>query len=97
MDGILYVRFSQSELSRLIGNNFTTDWVNQIKTPADQLLKNLNIYDAIRIDEKRISLGTWGFGSVIIDTAFNLITVIDKESGGLQDDIVKGQFMDKTG
>ena len=97
MDGILYVRFSQSELSRLIGNNFTTDWVNQIKTPADQLLKNLNIYDAIRIDEKRISLGTWGFGSVIIDTAFNLITVIDKESGGLQDDIVQGQFMDKTG
>ncbi|MFC2099131.1 SpoIIE family protein phosphatase, partial [Bacteroidota bacterium] len=141
VDGIFYVKFSESGLSRLIGNrfipiqsserfvdnaiygmiaiqpgkilvvtqsdglyyltyegnNFTTDFVMGITTPDDQLLKNLDIYNAIRIDEKRISLGTWGYGSVIMDTAFNLIKIIDKESGGLQDNIVQDQFMDRTG
>ncbi len=87
-DGLFYLDYSPG--------NFSTDHVKRIRTPEDKLLQNIEIYGAIRIDEKRISLGTWGYGAVIIDTAFNLVAFLDKSSG-LQDDIVQGQYVDQTG
>jgi serine phosphatase RsbU (regulator of sigma subunit)/ligand-binding sensor domain-containing protein len=87
-NGLYYLNYS--------AGNFTTDRVYSIKTPDDELLKNIEIFDAIRVDGERISLGTWGYGAVIMDTAFNLITVLDKPAG-LQDDIVQGQYIDRTG
>ncbi len=87
-DGLYYLEYSAGD--------FSTDRVRKIRTAEDKLLQNIEIYGAIRIDEERISIGTWGYGAVIMDTSFNLVTFLDKSSG-LQDDIVQGQFVDQTG
>jgi len=68
--------------------------INKIHTPNDRLFENAEIYNAIRIDDEKISLGTFGNGALIIDTSYNLITIFNKESG-LQDDVVLGQYVDR--
>ncbi len=70
--------------------------VKRIRTKNDKLLQNLDIYNMIRVDDNKISLGTFGYGAVIIDTTFEIIAVLDKSSG-LQDEIVQGQYMDRAG
>jgi serine phosphatase RsbU (regulator of sigma subunit)/ligand-binding sensor domain-containing protein len=70
--------------------------IKKIKTPIENILREVFLYNAIRIDEGRVSIGTWGNGLIIADTSLNLITVVDKSSG-LQDDIIHNQYVDRTG
>jgi serine phosphatase RsbU (regulator of sigma subunit) len=70
--------------------------LTRIGTSLDQLPGIAEIDNAIRINDELISLGTWGYGALIIDTSFNLVAVLDKESG-IRDDVVQGQFLDRAG
>jgi hypothetical protein len=70
--------------------------IKKIKTKNDLLFSNVAIFNALRINPNRISLGTWGFGTIIIDSLYNIIAIIDKDAG-LQDPIVQGQYIDASG
>ncbi|KPK84586.1 MAG: hypothetical protein AMS27_09455, partial [Bacteroides sp. SM23_62_1] len=70
--------------------------ISRIRTKIEQLLEQVEIYNVNKIDDNRISLGTWGNGVIIIDTTWNLVTVIDKYAG-LEDQIVQQQFVDSNG
>jgi len=73
-----------------------TTKILKLRTPIDIILQNVDIYKLNKIAEDRIALGTWGNGVIIIDTSWNLLSVIDKNSG-LQDQVVQGQYIDKSG
>lgn len=70
--------------------------IKKISTRNDKLFSSAEIFNALRIGPNRISLGTWGYGSIITDTLFNIITILDKNSG-LQDQIILGQYADSWG
>ena len=70
--------------------------VRRIRTKNDLFFRNLAIYDVVRVDDEKISLGTWGYGAVIIDTSYQIMAILDNSSG-LQDAIVQGQYIDQTG
>lgn len=70
--------------------------IRKIRTRNDEMWSMVEVFNAIRIAPNRISIGTWGFGCIIIDSLFNVVHIIDKNSG-LQDQIVQGQFVDHTG
>lgn len=70
--------------------------ISRIHTRIEKLLDQVEIYNVIKIDENRISLGTWGNGVIIMDTTWNLVTILDKYAG-LQDQIVQEQFVDMNG
>jgi len=76
------------------GNNGGT--INRLLTNIEDLLVQVELYNAIKVDENRISLGTWGNGVIVVDTLWNLVTLIDKYSG-LPDQIVTAQFIDRSG
>lgn len=68
----------------------------KLKTPVDKILENVEVFNLNKISDNRFSIGTWGNGVILMDTVFNLISVIDNNSG-LQDLIVQGQYIDKSG
>ncbi|MCF8381384.1 MAG: SpoIIE family protein phosphatase [Bacteroidales bacterium] len=70
--------------------------IRKTETPIDNILDQVFLYNAIRLNENMISLGTWGNGVILTDTSLQLISIADKLSG-LQDDIIQNQFVDKTG
>jgi serine phosphatase RsbU (regulator of sigma subunit) len=70
--------------------------IRRLKTQNEKLLSNLILNNAVRINDNRISLGTWGNGAFLIDSAFNILAVIQKETG-IQDDVIQGQFLDENG
>ncbi len=70
--------------------------ISKIKTSEDELFAAAEIYNIIRLDSSRISIGTWGLGAIIIDTSFQILSIIDKGTG-LQDEIVQGQYADPSG
>jgi serine phosphatase RsbU (regulator of sigma subunit) len=70
--------------------------LTKIQTEYDELFKIAEIDNAIRINEGLISLGTYGNGALIIDTSFNLVTILNKKSG-IRDEVVEGQYIDRTG
>jgi len=70
--------------------------ISRIYTRIEHLLDQVEIYNVKKINNNRISLGTWGHGVIIIDTLWNLVTVLDKFAG-LQDQIVQEQFVDMNG
>lgn len=70
--------------------------IYRIQTRIENLLEQVEIYNVKKIDENRISLGTWGNGVMIIDTTWSLVTLLDKYAG-LQDQIVQEQFIDRNG
>lgn len=70
--------------------------LNQQHTRNDSLFYNLDIFGMLAIGPDRIVLGTWGNGTLLIDSSFNVLSVIDKKSG-LQDQVVQGQFIDREG
>ncbi|MCK4920950.1 MAG: SpoIIE family protein phosphatase [Bacteroidales bacterium] len=88
MDGLYQLQFVKDNPGQVL--------IEKIKTKNDQLFSNIEIYNAIRIDPNRISIGTWGYGSIIIDSLYNIVTIIDKDAG-LQDQIVQGQATDESG
>lgn len=69
---------------------------NRVRSRNELLFPNRDIYNMETLGPNRISLGTWGYGAIIIDTLFNLIAVFDKEEG-LQDQVIQGQYLDKAG
>ena len=85
--------FYKLDLNKL--NNKETA-ITRLRTPIDDILQRTNIFKATKITEDRIAIGTWGNGVIIVDTSLNLISVIDKNSG-LQDQVVQGQYVDKSG
>jgi len=70
--------------------------ITRLITNIEDLLLQVAIYNAVKIDDSRISLGTWGNGAIVVDTSWNLVTLLDKYSG-LQDPIVTEQFVDRSG
>jgi len=70
--------------------------IDKIKTRSDKLLSTVEIFNAVRISPNRISLGTWGSGCIIIDTLFNIVSILDKKTG-LQNEIILGQYSDRSG
>ncbi len=70
--------------------------ITKIYSESDLFFSNVEIFNAIRIGPNRISIGTWGSGSIIIDSLFNVVAVIDKVAG-LQDQIIQGQYVDESG
>ncbi|MBL7110635.1 MAG: SpoIIE family protein phosphatase [Bacteroidales bacterium] len=70
--------------------------INRLITNIEDILLQVELYNAVKIDENRISLGTWGNGVIVVDTLWNLVTLLDKYSG-LQDQIVTEQFVDRSG
>ena len=70
--------------------------ITRLRTPIDNILERINIFKTTKITEDRIALGTWGNGIIIVDTTWNLISVIDKNSG-LQDQVIQGQYVDRSG
>ncbi|MFC2081140.1 SpoIIE family protein phosphatase [Bacteroidota bacterium] len=70
--------------------------IKKIKTKNDPLFSSVKVFNALRINSNRISLGTWGYGSILIDSLFNIVAIIDKEAG-VQDQIVQGQCTDEAG
>lgn len=70
--------------------------LRKIETPSDLLFTRCAIYNAIKLPDGRISLGTWGHGVIILDESFHVEKIIDKESG-LQDEVIQGQFIDERG
>lgn len=88
MDGFYQLQFSEENPGKAL--------IEKIKTKNDQLFSNIEIYNVLRIDPNLISIGTWGYGSIIIDSMYNIVTIIDKNSG-LQDQIVQGQATDESG
>jgi serine phosphatase RsbU (regulator of sigma subunit)/ligand-binding sensor domain-containing protein len=70
--------------------------ISRLKTPIDKILENVDIFTVTKIAEDKIALGTWGNGVLIVDTSWNLISSIDKNSG-LQDQVIQRQYIDKSG
>jgi serine phosphatase RsbU (regulator of sigma subunit) len=70
--------------------------ITKIKTKNDRFFSYAEIFNALRISPNRISLGTWGHGTIITDSLYNIVAVIDKEAG-LQDQIVQAQYLDASG
>lgn len=70
--------------------------LKKIRTPLDRLFVNAEIDNAIRINDELISLGTYGNGALIIDTSYQLVCVLNKETG-IRDDVVQGQYVDRSG
>jgi serine phosphatase RsbU (regulator of sigma subunit) len=70
--------------------------IGRIFTRNDQLFHNVEIFNAVRINPDRIALGTWGSGTIIIDSLYRVVATIDK-SAGLQDQIVQAQYVDVSG
>jgi len=68
----------------------------RLRTPIDDILQRINIFKTTKITDDRIAIGTWGNGVILVDTTWNLISVIDKNSG-LQDQVIQGQYVDKSG
>lgn len=70
--------------------------ISRLITPIDKILEKVNIFRVNKIADDKIALGTWGNGVIIIDTTWNLISIIDKNSG-LQDQVIQGQYIDNAG
>ncbi len=70
--------------------------ITKLITPIDDILERINIFKVTKITEDRIAFGTWGNGVILLDTTWNLISVIDINSG-LQDQVIQGQYVDKSG
>jgi len=68
----------------------------KLKTNIDRILENIYVFNLNKVSDNRITIGTWGNGVILVDTVFNLISIIDNNSG-LQDLIVQGQYIDKSG
>ena len=85
--------FYKLDLNQL-GNRGRT--IVKLKTPIDDMLEKIDINEATKIAQDRIAIGTWGKGVFLLDTTWNLITVIDNNSG-LQDQVVQGQYVDRSG
>jgi len=62
-------------------------------TEIDNFLSENDVNNVIKIDELKYSFGTWGSGIIIFDQTKGQFEVINKISG-LQDDIIKDQFLD---
>jgi len=93
----LLISTSSSGLYRMdVNSTGKTTKILKLKTPIDKILQNIDIYKVNKIAGDRIALGTWGNGVIIVDTSWNLISVIDKNSG-LQDLVIQGQYVDKSG
>ncbi len=78
----------------ILNGNLENVKIQKLHTPNYRLFENAEIYNAIRIDEEKISFGTFGNGAIIVDTSFNLLAIINEEAG-LQDEVVWGQYADK--
>jgi serine phosphatase RsbU (regulator of sigma subunit)/ligand-binding sensor domain-containing protein len=85
--------FYKLDLNKL--NNKETA-ITRLRTPIDDMLRGINIFKATKITEDRIAIGTWGNGVILVDTTWNLISVINKNSG-LQDQVIQGQYVDRSG
>jgi serine phosphatase RsbU (regulator of sigma subunit) len=70
--------------------------ITKLITPIDDILERINIFKVTKITGDRIAFGTWGNGVILLDTTWNLISVIDINSG-LQDQVIQGQYVDKSG
>jgi len=70
--------------------------VRSFKTQADEYLRKHTIYNALRLKEDLISIGTWGGGLVVINLKGEIHYIIDKEFG-LQDLIIHDQKTDSAG
>jgi len=62
-------------------------------TEIDNFLSENEVNNVFKIDENRYSFGTWGSGIIIFDQTTGQFEVINKISG-LQDEIIKDQFLD---
>ncbi|MCB0395874.1 MAG: SpoIIE family protein phosphatase [Flavobacteriales bacterium] len=63
---------------------------------ASGLLKDSRVYNMMLLNDRYISLGTWGDGIVIIDKEGNVLSVLSKKVG-LQDGIINGQYLGNNG
>lgn len=70
--------------------------IKPFKTQADSYLRKHTIFNAIKINNKLISIGTWGGGLVILNMKGEIHSIIEKEYG-LQDQIILDQLSDSTG
>ena len=70
--------------------------IKRLITSIEDILIQVELYNAIKIDENSFSLGTWGNGAIIIDSMWNIESLLD-QYGGLQDQVVTEQFVDRSG
>ena len=70
--------------------------IKRLITNIEDILLQVELYNAIKLGEGRISLGTYGDGVIIVDTLWNMVSLIDKY-GGLPNQVVPGQFVDRAG
>lgn len=88
LNGFYAMKFPQGDPAQAV--------VEKIRTHNDRFFSSIDIFNVVRVNPGRISLGTWGNGAVIIDSSFTILAVIDKNAG-LQDQIIQGQYVDRSG
>jgi serine phosphatase RsbU (regulator of sigma subunit) len=73
------------------------DWtLNSFTTHADKYLEKYGIFNTVLFETDKISIGTWGGGSVVINLKGELEYIVDKNYG-LQDQIIQQQYLDEKG
>lgn len=70
--------------------------IRPVRTGNDRIFRNTEIYNACPAGNGLLSLGTWGDGVILVDSMFNIVRVLNRETG-LQDPVIQGQYLDSHG
>ncbi|MEX0981113.1 MAG: SpoIIE family protein phosphatase [Bacteroidales bacterium] len=75
-------------------NDPSASTIRKIQTGNDRIFRETEIYNVQEIGRGMLSLGTWGDGVLIVDSLFNIVQVLTRETG-LQDQVIQGQYLDR--
>ena len=70
--------------------------LRKVTNETEKVLKDKNIYVAVKLRDGNIALGTRNYGIIIIDNSQNIVKIID-ESSGLYDNHVMSLYEDNYG
>ena len=77
------------------GNNNGSE-IYKHNTKIDEVFEYIEIYNAQKLENGKIAIGTWSNGVIIVDSLWNILSVLDKNTG-LQNPVIQSLFLDRTG